>query len=65
MKNPDRLYELLPAVYRTRDAENGYALRALLRVATASVPGSFQRAMSSASLRLKPRESSTRRRCTS
>jgi len=32
MKNPDRLYELLPAVYRTRDVEKGYALRALLRV---------------------------------
>lgn len=32
MKNPDRLYELLPAIYRTRDVEKGYALRALLRV---------------------------------
>jgi hypothetical protein len=29
----DRLYELLPAVYRLRDAEQGYALRDLLRVA--------------------------------
>jgi hypothetical protein len=32
MNNPDRLYELLPAVYRTRDAEKEQALRALLRV---------------------------------
>jgi hypothetical protein len=32
MKNPDRLYELLPVVYRTRDADQGYPLRALLRV---------------------------------
>lgn len=29
---PDRLYELLPVVYRQRDAEQGYPLRALLRV---------------------------------
>lgn len=28
----DRLYELLPAVYRRRDAEQGYPLQALLRV---------------------------------
>ena len=28
----DRLYELLPAIYRLRDAERGYALRDLLRV---------------------------------
>jgi hypothetical protein len=28
----DRLYDLLPAVYRLRDAEEGYPLRALLRV---------------------------------
>lgn len=28
----DRLYELLPAVYRLRDAEQGYPLRALLQV---------------------------------
>jgi hypothetical protein len=28
----DRLYELLPAVYRLRDSEQGYALRALLQV---------------------------------
>ncbi|HEX2385972.1 MAG TPA: hypothetical protein VHL99_05380, partial [Candidatus Binatia bacterium] len=32
MKNPDRLYNLLPVVYRTRDADQGYPLRALLRV---------------------------------
>src|SRR5512141_1988588 len=30
--NPDRLYELLPVIYRQRDAEQGYALRALLQV---------------------------------
>ena len=29
---PDRLYELLPAVYRARDAQLGQPLRALLRV---------------------------------
>jgi hypothetical protein len=28
----DRLYELLPAVYRSRDVEQGYPLRALLQV---------------------------------
>ncbi|MGD8966116.1 MAG: hypothetical protein PVI07_01290 [Anaerolineae bacterium] len=28
----DRLYELLPVIYRQRDAEQGYPLRALLRV---------------------------------
>jgi hypothetical protein len=28
----DRLYELLPAIYRVRDAEKGYPLRALMRV---------------------------------
>ena len=31
-QSPDRLYELLPAVYRQRDAEQGYPLQALLRV---------------------------------
>ena len=31
-QSPDRLYELLPAVYRLRDADRGYPLRALLRV---------------------------------
>ena len=32
MKNPDRLYDLLPLIYRQRDAEQGQPLRALLRV---------------------------------
>jgi hypothetical protein len=31
--NPDRLYNLVPVVYRQRDAAQGYPLRALLRVA--------------------------------
>lgn len=31
-RSPDRLYELLPAVYRLRDAEQGYPLKALLQV---------------------------------
>jgi hypothetical protein len=31
-QSPDRLYELLPAVYRQRDAEQGYPLQTLLRV---------------------------------
>jgi hypothetical protein len=30
--NPDRLYELLPVIYRLRDADRGSPLRALLRV---------------------------------
>jgi hypothetical protein len=30
--NPDRLYDLVPAIYRLRDAAQGYPLRALLRV---------------------------------
>lgn len=30
--NPDRLYELLPTIYRIRDAEQGEPLRALLQV---------------------------------
>ena len=30
--SPDRLYELLPLIHRQRDAEQGYPLRALLRV---------------------------------
>ena len=30
--NPDRLYDLVPVVYRLRDADQGYPLRALLRV---------------------------------
>ena len=33
----DRLYELLPVVYRQRDADQGYPLRALLRVITQEV----------------------------
>ena len=37
MNNPDRLYELLPVVYRQRDAERGYPLRALLQVITEQV----------------------------
>ena len=31
-KSPDALYDLLPAVHRSRDATEGYPLRALLRV---------------------------------
>jgi hypothetical protein len=31
-ESPDRLYDLLPVVYRLRDAREGYPLRALLRV---------------------------------
>lgn len=30
--NPDRLYDLMPVIYRQRDAEQGYPLRALLQV---------------------------------
>lgn len=30
--SPDRLYDLLPVVYRQRDAEEGYSLQALLQV---------------------------------
>ena len=37
MKNPDRLYDLLPAVYRMRDADEGYPLQELLRVVTEQV----------------------------
>ncbi len=33
----DRLYDLLPAVYRQRDADQGYALRDLLRVIAGQV----------------------------
>ncbi|HTY01447.1 MAG TPA: hypothetical protein VMG09_15595 [Bacteroidota bacterium] len=36
-KNPDRLYDLLPVIHRMRDAEQGYPLRALLRVITEQV----------------------------
>jgi hypothetical protein len=35
--SPDRLYDLLPAIYRLRDAEQGYPLKALLRVITEQV----------------------------
>lgn len=35
--DPDRLYHLLPVVYRLRDAEQGYPLRALLQVITEQV----------------------------
>src|SRR5829696_7691601 len=34
MATSDRLYDLLPAVYRERDAAEGYPLRALLRIVT-------------------------------
>jgi len=34
---PDQLYELLPAVHRLRDAEQGYPLRALLQVISEQV----------------------------
>ena len=37
MKDPDRLYNLVPAVYRERDAQQGYPLQALLRVITEQV----------------------------
>jgi len=37
MNNPDRLYDLLPAVYRQRDADQGYPLQALLRVVAEQV----------------------------
>lgn len=30
--SPDRLYDLVPAIYRMRDVDQGYPLRALLRV---------------------------------
>jgi hypothetical protein len=32
MQQPDRLYDLLPAIHRLRDQEQGFPLRALLRV---------------------------------
>src|SRR5215471_859047 len=32
MDSRDRLYDLLPAIHRLRDRDQGYALRALLRV---------------------------------
>jgi hypothetical protein len=30
--NPDRLYKLIPVIYRLRDADQDYPLQALLRV---------------------------------
>ncbi|MEO1208774.1 MAG: hypothetical protein AAFX78_04445 [Cyanobacteria bacterium J06638_20] len=39
MSQPDRLYHLLPVIYRQRDAEQGYPLRDLLRVITEQVDG--------------------------
>lgn len=36
-RSPDRLYELLPAIYRLRDAEQAYPLRDMLRVVTEQV----------------------------
>ena len=36
-KDPDRLYKLLPTIYRQRDAEQGFALQALLRVISEQV----------------------------
>ncbi|MDP9109449.1 MAG: hypothetical protein M3N23_10325 [Pseudomonadota bacterium] len=35
--DPDRLYQLLPVIYRQRDAEQGYPLRALLQVISEQV----------------------------
>ena len=37
MIDRDRLYELLPVVYRQRDADQGYPLRALLQVISQQV----------------------------
>ncbi len=37
VRSPDRLYELLPAVYREQDADERLALRALLRIVTSQV----------------------------
>jgi hypothetical protein len=37
MKNPDRLYDLLPVFHRQRDAVQGYPLQQLLRVITEQV----------------------------
>lgn len=36
-KSPDCLYNLLPAVYRIRDAEQGHPLRAFLRLIASQV----------------------------
>jgi LysM domain len=37
MKNPDRLYDLVPVVYQERDVQQGSPLQALLRVITEQV----------------------------
>ncbi len=37
LANPDRLYDLLPAIYRSRDADAGYPLRGLLQVISEQV----------------------------
>jgi hypothetical protein len=37
MNKPQRLYELMPVVYRQRDAEQGYPLRALMQVISEQV----------------------------
>ncbi|MDB5028235.1 MAG: hypothetical protein JWO66_1924, partial [Candidatus Eremiobacteraeota bacterium] len=37
MTDPDRLYDLVPVVYRMRDAGQGYPLRGLLRVISEQV----------------------------
>jgi hypothetical protein len=37
MSKPQRLYELLPVIYRQRDAEQGYPLRALMQVISEQV----------------------------
>jgi hypothetical protein len=36
-RSPDRLYDLLPALYREQDADEGYVLRALLRIVAGRV----------------------------
>jgi hypothetical protein len=36
-RNPDRLFDLLPAVYREQDADNNGSLQALLRILTTQV----------------------------
>ncbi|MCW8084267.1 hypothetical protein [Sabulicella glaciei] len=37
--SPDRLYELLPDIYRLRDADRGYPLREMLRVVAEQLEG--------------------------
>ena len=36
-RSPDRLYDLMPAVYREQDADQGFPLRALLRIISGQV----------------------------